>query len=342
MAASTFHGVPRRPGRGPHHLAGARLGAGGRRHRGGGGARPSGAWRRPCSRGACGPPAGTTTPGSPLPTSRDSPGGRRPGAHGRHRGRPRLVPLARRRRDPPDLPRRQTCCGTRSRSPRSTKGFWLNIKLFVVAEILVLVWALVVALVRMFPGAARQPVRFLAIAYTDVFRGFPAIVVIYLVVFGIQLAGLPVDPEPRAAPARTAVLAGACSALTLVYGAYVAEVYRSGLESIHWSQTAAARSLGLSWPADDAPRRRAPGGAAHHPAAAERLHRAAEGHRAARASSACSRSLDRARIIASNKLQPLPHRRRRHLLPRHHHPAGPLHRLPDRSGTSERMRAGGG
>jgi polar amino acid transport system permease protein len=129
--------------------------------------------------------------------------------------------------------------------PDIIDAFWLNIRIFMVAEVLVLVWSLVVALGRLFPGKAGMPVRFLATAYCDVFRGFPAIVTLFLVVFGLQLAKLPVVESLSREQQRfwLPVLA-----LVLVYGAYVAEVYRSGLESIHWSQTAAARSLGLSGP----------------------------------------------------------------------------------------------
>jgi polar amino acid transport system permease protein len=123
------------------------------------------------------------------------------------------------------------------------KGFWLNIKLFVVSEILVLAWALVVAVVRSLPGRACAPIRFLAIAYTDVFRGVPAVIAIYLIVFGFALAGVPVF---KSMSQNGQVFWLAILALVLVYGAYVAEVYRAGLESIHWSQAAAARSLGLS------------------------------------------------------------------------------------------------
>jgi polar amino acid transport system permease protein len=123
------------------------------------------------------------------------------------------------------------------------KGFWLNIKLFVVAEILVLVWALLVAVVRLLPGRACAPVRFLAIVYTDVFRGVPAVITIYLIVLGFALAGVPVF-DSMSKDGQVFWLA--ILALVLVYGAYVAEVYRAGIESIHWSQTAAARSLGLS------------------------------------------------------------------------------------------------
>ena len=123
------------------------------------------------------------------------------------------------------------------------KGFWLNIKLFVVAEIIVLVWALLVAVVRLLPGRACAPVRFLAIVYTDVFRGVPAVITIYLIVLGFALAGVPVF-DSMSKDGQVFWLS--ILALVLVYGAYVAEVYRAGIESIHWSQTAAARSLGLS------------------------------------------------------------------------------------------------
>jgi polar amino acid transport system permease protein len=123
------------------------------------------------------------------------------------------------------------------------KGFWLTIRIFVAAELIVLVWALIVAVVRMLPGRATAPIRILAIVYTDVFRGIPALVTIYIVVFGFSLAGVPpfdgMSPDDQTY--WLIVLA-----LVLVYGAYVSEVYRSGIESVHWSQTAAARSLGLS------------------------------------------------------------------------------------------------
>ncbi len=125
--------------------------------------------------------------------------------------------------------------------PQVRKGFWLNIQIFVVAEAIVLVWAMVVAVVRQLPGAAAAPLRWLAIAYIDIFRGLPAIITIYLVGFGLPLTGLPF------ARSFSLFQLGVIS-LTLVYGAYVAEVYRAGIESVHWSQSAAARSLGLSHP----------------------------------------------------------------------------------------------
>lgn len=119
-------------------------------------------------------------------------------------------------------------------------AFWINVFIFVVAEILVLIWGLLVAIARLIPGPAGRPIRLIAAAYTDVFRGLPAIICIYLVGFGLPLTGLPfLGNWP---PEWYAILA-----LTLTYGAYVAEVYRAGIDSVHPSQTAAARSLGLSF-----------------------------------------------------------------------------------------------
>lgn len=119
-------------------------------------------------------------------------------------------------------------------------AFWLNVRIFVIAEILVLIWGLVVAIARLIPGPAGQPIRLMATVYTDIFRGLPAIICIYLVGFGLPLTGLPLLGNWP--PEWYAILA-----LTLTYGAYVAEVYRAGIESVHWSQVAAARSLGLSF-----------------------------------------------------------------------------------------------
>lgn len=120
------------------------------------------------------------------------------------------------------------------------KAFWVNIYIFVIAEILVLVWGLVVAVARLTPGPAGRPVRMIATFYVDIFRSLPAIINIYLIGFGIPLTGLPVLKDLSAETF-------AIFALTLTSGAYVAEIYRAGIESIHWSQTAAARSLGLSY-----------------------------------------------------------------------------------------------
>lgn len=122
--------------------------------------------------------------------------------------------------------------------PQVASGLWLNIRVFAVVTVLMIVLGLLVAVLRTLPGPVLWPVRALATGYVDVFRGIPLIVLIYVVGFGIpglRLQGVPNDP---------AVL-GAL-ALTLSYGAYVAEVFRAGIESVHPSQRAAARSLGLS------------------------------------------------------------------------------------------------
>ena len=119
-------------------------------------------------------------------------------------------------------------------------GFRTNITIFLWAEVLVLIWALVVALLRLLPGKACAPIRFVAAAYTDLFRSIPAILVLYLIVYGLQKARLPLMENLD-------VQDYCIVALVLVYGAYVSEVYRAGIQSIHWSQLAAARSLGLSY-----------------------------------------------------------------------------------------------
>jgi polar amino acid transport system permease protein len=142
-------------------------------------------------------------------------------------------------------------------------AFWNNVKIFVLAEILVLVWGLMVAIARLMPGPAGQPVRLLAIVYCDVFRGLPAILTLYLVGFGLPISGLPdlivppivglfVNFDGMTAAeikqfTRIPLTWYCVLALTLTYGAYVAEVYRAGIESIHPSQWAASRSLGLSY-----------------------------------------------------------------------------------------------
>jgi polar amino acid transport system permease protein len=122
--------------------------------------------------------------------------------------------------------------------PDVLKAFWLDIRVFMVVEVVVLVLGLVVAIARMAKAPALFPVRILAVVYTDVFRGIPTILLIYLIGFGIpalDLEGLPTEPV---------VLGGI--ALALSYGAYVAEVYRAGIRSVHPSQRAAALALGLT------------------------------------------------------------------------------------------------
>ena len=122
--------------------------------------------------------------------------------------------------------------------PDIAKAFLLNVRIFCIAEVVILVTALVLAVLRSLPGPVFFPFRALAVAYTDLFRGIPTILVIYILGFGAPALGLAhVPTEP---------LFWGVVALVLVYTAYVAEVYRAGIESVHPSQEAAARSLGLS------------------------------------------------------------------------------------------------
>ena len=118
-------------------------------------------------------------------------------------------------------------------------GLVLNIEMFLIAEVLILAFALAIAVVRQLHAAALLPVRLLAVAYTDFFRGVPLILVIYAMGFGLPALNLEVisTQEP--------VVYGV-AALVLCYAAYVSEVYRAGIDSVHPSQAAAARSLGLS------------------------------------------------------------------------------------------------
>jgi len=122
--------------------------------------------------------------------------------------------------------------------PSIVRSFWVNVQLFLIAEVLILVLGLVVAVFRSLPGPVFFPVRMLTTAYVDIFRAVPGVLVIYILGFGIPGLGLPGIPVE---PFFYAVVA-----LTLVYSAYVSEVYRAGIESVHPSQEAAARSLGLS------------------------------------------------------------------------------------------------
>jgi polar amino acid transport system permease protein len=122
--------------------------------------------------------------------------------------------------------------------PDVAKAFWLDIKMFCVIEVAVLVVGLVIALVRTSRVAALFPLRLLSAVFVDVFRGVPVIILVYLVGFGIpalELSGLPSDPI---------ILGGI--ALTLSYSAYVAEVYRAGIGSIHRGQRDAALAIGLT------------------------------------------------------------------------------------------------
>lgn len=122
--------------------------------------------------------------------------------------------------------------------PRVIEGLWLNVRVLVVAAVGVLVVALLLATLRTLRGPVFFPLRALAAGYTDLFRGMPLIIVLYLVGFGIPgLGALP----------RMPLEFWGTIALILTYSAYVSEVFRAGIESVHPSQRLAARSLGLSY-----------------------------------------------------------------------------------------------
>jgi polar amino acid transport system permease protein len=123
-------------------------------------------------------------------------------------------------------------------APGIVGKFWVNVALFLTAEVLILALGLMLAVMRSLPGPVLFPVRLLATIYVDLFRALPGVLVIFVLGFGIpglRLPGVPNDP-----------FFWGVVALTLLYSAYVSEVYRAGIDSIHPSQNAAARSLGLT------------------------------------------------------------------------------------------------
>jgi polar amino acid transport system permease protein len=122
--------------------------------------------------------------------------------------------------------------------PGQVAAIAVNIQLFLIAEACILPLALLIAVMRSLPGPVFVPLRAMAAIYTDVFRGVPSVLFIFLLGFGIpalSIDWLPNDP-----------FFWGVVTLVLVYTAYVSEVYRAGIESVHPSQAAAARSLGLS------------------------------------------------------------------------------------------------
>jgi polar amino acid transport system permease protein len=124
--------------------------------------------------------------------------------------------------------------------PGVLRGFWLDVKLFMVVEAVVLALGLVVAIIRVTLAPALVPERLLATVFTDVMRGVPVILVVYLIGFGVPALGIAPDwlvEDP-------VILGGI--ALALCYTAYVAEVYRAGLDSVHPSQKAGALAVGLT------------------------------------------------------------------------------------------------
>ncbi|WP_394551309.1 amino acid ABC transporter permease [Agromyces sp. MMS24-JH15] len=121
--------------------------------------------------------------------------------------------------------------------PRILEGLWLNLQVLVVAAIGVALLGLLLATMRTLRGPVFFPLRALAAGYTDLFRGVPLIIVLYLVGFGVP--GLDFFP-------RVPVAVWGTVAIVLVYSAYVSEVFRAGIEAVHPSQRLAARALGLS------------------------------------------------------------------------------------------------
>ena len=124
-------------------------------------------------------------------------------------------------------------------APQVWDGFLLNLKLMFVAEAFVLVLALMLAIVRGLPGRAVAPARAAAILYTDFFRGTPLVLVLFIVLGFATLNYVGLSSQT--------LFTNGLIALVLVYTAYVTEVYRAGIESVHPSQRMAARSLGLSY-----------------------------------------------------------------------------------------------
>lgn len=126
----------------------------------------------------------------------------------------------------------------RTSFPDILKAFWLDVRMFIAVEVVVLVLGLLIALVRTSISPALFPIRFLTAIYCDLFRGVPVILLVYLIGFGIPTLGV------------TGILAEpiflACVALSLAYSAYVAEVYRAGISSVHRTQTDSALAVGLT------------------------------------------------------------------------------------------------
>lgn len=122
--------------------------------------------------------------------------------------------------------------------PDIARAFLVNVRIFLIAEALILVLALLLAVLRSLPGPVFFPVRLMSVVYVDFFRGIPGVLFIYMLGFAI--------PALRFPGVTNDVFFWGMVGLVLVWTAYVSEVYRSGIESVHPSQDAAARSLGLS------------------------------------------------------------------------------------------------
>jgi polar amino acid transport system permease protein len=122
--------------------------------------------------------------------------------------------------------------------PKVLEGLWLNLRVMIVAEFFILLIGLLVALARTTKSAVLFPLRILAAAYTDIFRGLPLLLLIFLLGLGV--------PALRIEGLTNSVVVWGGAALVLTYSAYVAEVFRAGIESVHSTQRMAARALGMS------------------------------------------------------------------------------------------------
>lgn len=133
---------------------------------------------------------------------------------------------------------------------RVLDGFWLTLKLSILSGVLALAWGLVLAVLRQLPGRALAPVRWLSIAYIDAFRGIPMLLVLFIVSGFLSAAqNEGVIPRELGIPTwfgETSPFWYGVIALTITYGAYMAEVYRAGIEAVPMGQMEAARSLGMS------------------------------------------------------------------------------------------------
>ena len=129
-------------------------------------------------------------------------------------------------------------------------GFWQTLQLSFVSGVLALIWGLVLALMRQLPGRRFAPVRGLAIAYIDVFRGIPLLLVVLMISgsapFVAEGLGLPRSVGIPQWFGKSDPFWYGTLALTITYGAYMAEVYRAGIEGVPRGQMEAARALGMS------------------------------------------------------------------------------------------------
>jgi polar amino acid transport system permease protein len=124
--------------------------------------------------------------------------------------------------------------------PGIFKAFGTNIVLSIVAYATSVTWGLILAIARGLPGPAAAPIRLMAIVYIDLFRGLPALLTFLIIGFGLPQTGLPIVTGMN-------IFASGVLAMTVLYGAYIAEIFRAGIESVHPSQVAAARSIGLNY-----------------------------------------------------------------------------------------------